>query len=85
MGPDRGKAEIALARQVAMYLMHTHYSRIYSEVGRFFGRDRTTVSHACGLIEEMRENVAFDTSVARLEAALSAEAMVEREIAHAAR
>lgn len=85
MGPDRGKADIALARQLAMYLMHTHYSRIYSEVGRFFGRDRTTVSHACGLIEEMREEVAFDAGVARLEADLSGEAMAEREAAHVAR
>jgi chromosomal replication initiation ATPase DnaA len=85
MGPDRGKADIALARQLAMYLMHTHYSRIYSEVGRFFGRDRTTVSHACGLIEEMREEVVFDASVAQLEAELSGEAMAEREASHAAR
>lgn len=85
MGPDRGKADVALARQLAMYMMHTHYSRIYSEVGRFFGRDRTTVSHACGLIEEMREEVAFDASVARLEAELSGEAVAERELAHGAR
>jgi hypothetical protein len=84
MGPDRGKAEVALARQLAMYLMHTHYSRIYAEVGRFFDRDRTTVSHACALIEEMREEVAFDESVARLEAQLADEATVERERAHAA-
>ena len=84
MGPDRGKAEIALARQLAMYLMHTHYSRIYSEVGRFFGRDRTTVSHACGLIEEMREEADFDERVARLEAILSGEASAEREITRAA-
>lgn len=84
MGPDRGKAEIALARQLAMYLMHTHYSRIYSEVGRFFGRDRTTVSHACGLIEEMREEADFDERVARLEAILSGEAPAEREITRAA-
>ena len=84
MGQDRGKADVALARQLAMYLMHTHYSRIYSEVGRFFGRDRTTVSHACALIEEMREEAAFDEHVARLEAILSGEASAEREITRAA-
>jgi chromosomal replication initiation ATPase DnaA len=84
IGPDRGKARIALARQLAMYLMHTHYRRIYSEVGRFFGRDRTTVSHACGLIEEMREVPEFDEWVERLEAALRGEAAAEREAAHAA-
>jgi chromosomal replication initiation ATPase DnaA len=85
LGPDRGKANIAVARQLAMYLMHTHYCRIYSEVGRFFGRDRTTVSHACGLIEEMREDIAFDESVARLEAELQAEARLDREAANARR
>ena len=85
MGPDRGKAEIALARQLAMYLMHTQYSRIYAEVGRFFGRDRTTVSHACGLIEELREDVAFDESVEKLETELAGEAVSERETVHAAR
>ena len=84
MGQDRGKADVALARQLAMYLMHTHYSRIYSEVGRFFGWDRTTVSHACALIEEMREEAAFDEHVARLEAILSGEASAEREITRAA-
>lgn len=83
-GPERGKAEIALARQLAMYLMHTHYSRIYSEVGRFFGRDRTTVSHACALIEEMREDPAFDDRVGRIERELAGEATQEQELAHAA-
>lgn len=85
LGPDRGKADIALARQLAMYLMHTHYRRIYSAVGRFFGRDRTTVSHACGVIEELREDPGFDTQVARLEAELADEAAAEREGANAFR
>lgn len=84
IGRDRGKASIALARQLGMYLMHTYYRRIYSDVGRFFGRDRTTVSHACGLIEEMREGREFDEAVARLEVALAPEAAAEREANHAA-
>ncbi|MBN9310529.1 MAG: chromosomal replication initiator DnaA [Devosia sp.] len=84
LGPDRGRAEVALARQLAMYLMHTHYCRIYSAVGRFFGRDRTTVSHACAVIEDLREEPAFDQLVGEIEARLSSEAALEREAAHVA-
>lgn len=71
--PSRGKAEIALARQLAMYLMHVSLQRIYADVGAFFGRDRTTVAHACALIEDRRELAAFDRTVERLEQLLEAE------------
>jgi chromosomal replication initiation ATPase DnaA len=81
---DRGQADVALARQIAMYLMHTCYGRHYAEVGRFFGRDRTTVSHACALIEEMRENARFDATLQWVESELAAEAACEREATHAA-
>ncbi len=81
---DRGLAGVAMARQIAMYLMHTHFGRQYAEVGRFFRRDRTTVSHACGLIEELREDADFDAAVSAIEAALQLEADKEREAAHAA-
>ncbi len=36
--------------------MHVSYGRHYAEVGKFFRRDRTTVSHACALVEELRED-----------------------------
>jgi hypothetical protein len=84
LGPDRGKADIALARQLAMYLMHTQFSRIYSAVGRFFDRDRTTVSYACALIEDMREDPGFDQRVEAIERALADEAATEREASRAA-
>jgi chromosomal replication initiation ATPase DnaA len=80
----RGQADIALARQLAMYLMHTHFGRLYADVGRFFGRDRTTVSHACGVIEELREAPEFDALVYRLETALLDDAAGEREARDAA-
>jgi chromosomal replication initiation ATPase DnaA len=38
-----------------------------SEVGRGFGRDRTTVLHACHLIEDMRDDEEFDAIVAMAE------------------
>lgn len=81
LGPKRGEAEVALARQLAMYLMHVVLGRIYLDVGRFFGRDRTTVSHACAVIEDMRDDPQFDAEVARLERRLQ----MRREVGHARR
>jgi hypothetical protein len=68
----RCRRPIARARQLAMYLMHVILQRDYAEVGRFFHRDRTTVSYACALIEDLREDRAFDAEVCRLEAVLEA-------------
>lgn len=81
---ERGIAGIAVARQIGMYLMHTLFGRQYADVGRFFGRDRTTVSYACAQVEEMRENAEFDAELSRIEAALINEMRDEREAAHAA-
>ncbi len=64
---SRCKAHIAEARQLAMYLLHVTSGRSMSEVGRFFGRDRTTVSHACAKIEDRRDDMEFDEFVAQLE------------------
>ncbi len=69
---QRCRRPIARARQLAMYLMHVILQRDYAEVGRFFHRDRTTVSYACALIEDLREDRDFDAEVCRLEMALEA-------------
>lgn len=63
----RGKARIALARQVAMYIAHIGYGLTLTEVGRMFGRDRTTVAHACNVVEAKRDDVVFDGAVVLLE------------------
>ncbi|MEL6226075.1 MAG: helix-turn-helix domain-containing protein [Pseudomonadota bacterium] len=63
----RGKAEVARARQTAMYLAHTVCGLTLTEVGLVFERDRTTVAHACRTIEEQRENATFDRAVDMLE------------------
>lgn len=55
---------------LAMYLVHVVLSRSYSEIGDFFGRDRTTVAHACARIEDMRDCPKFDAEVASLEGAI---------------
>ena len=51
----RGTAEVARARQIAMYLLHTSLSVSYMDVADMFGRDRTTVSHACRTVEDLRD------------------------------
>jgi chromosomal replication initiation ATPase DnaA len=63
----RGSPGDALARQVAMYLAHVACGLTFTEVGRLFARDRTTVAHACGLVEDRREEAAFDRALELLE------------------
>ncbi len=63
----RGEARVALARQVAMYLAHVGRGYTFTEVGRQFARDRTTVAHACGVIEDRRDDPVFDRTLELLE------------------
>lgn len=59
----------AFARQIAMYLAHVGFGLSMAEIGRAFGRDRTTVVHACHLIEDRRDEVRFDQLLDHLEQA----------------
>ena len=68
----RGRAKVALARQVAMYLAHVACGLSLTETGRLFGRDRTTVAHACGVIEDRRDDPVFDRALDLLEWAVPA-------------
>lgn len=65
--PTRSRSGIASARQLAMYLCHVLLELNLTEVGRYFGRDRTTVAHACALIEDTREDHALDAEIQELE------------------
>jgi hypothetical protein len=58
---------VARVRQIAMYVTHVSLGVSMQEVGRCFGRDRTTVRHACHLIEDMRDDDDFDLTVVRTE------------------
>ncbi len=60
----------ALARQMAMYLAHVAFGLNYTEVGSIFARDRTTVAHACALIEDLRDDPVLDRALSALEAVL---------------
>jgi chromosomal replication initiation ATPase DnaA len=66
----RGAAEVAFARQVAMYLAHVMLGANLAEVGRHFGRDRTTVAHACARVEDRRDDPVVERVLACLEAAV---------------
>jgi hypothetical protein len=68
----RRSAYVALARQSAMYLSHVAFGVSLSEVGRAFGRDRTTAAHACRAIEDRRDDPAVDYVLASLEGACRA-------------
>src|SRR5215813_5214404 len=65
-GP-RGSAAAAFARQVAMYLCHVAFELSLARVALAFGRDRSTVAHACHVIEDRRDSEAFDAWIASLE------------------
>jgi chromosomal replication initiation ATPase DnaA len=67
---SRGRAAAAFARQTAMYLAHVHFGLSLSQVGRTFGRDRTTVAHACARVEDCRDDPKFERILALLESAL---------------
>ena len=63
---------LAFARQSAMYLAHVSFGLSYAEVGRAFGRDRTTAAYACRLIEDRRDDPAIDAVLGSLENACGA-------------
>ena len=68
----RGGRRVALARQMAMYLAHVGFGLNLTRVGISFGRDRTTVRHACALIEDRRDDVRLECGLNALEVALLA-------------
>ena len=64
---SRGRARVAFARQVAMYLAHTRLGLSYAEAGEYYRRDRTTAAHACRRVEDLREDLQVDTLLDCLE------------------
>lgn len=65
---ERGCANTAFARQVAMYLCHVGCELSLTRVAAAFGRDRSTVAHACHAIEDRRDEGQFDLWIGALEA-----------------
>jgi hypothetical protein len=65
--PGRSTLDVTRVRQIAMYVGHVVLRLSMSDVGRGFGRDRTTVLYACHLVEDMRDDADFDRIVAIME------------------
>jgi chromosomal replication initiation ATPase DnaA len=61
---------VARARQMAIYLAHVGFGLNYTHLGEAFGRDRTTIRHACFRIEDARDEIRFDRALDFLEYAL---------------
>lgn len=59
-------------RQIAMYLSHVVLSVPYQSVATAFGRDRTTVMHACSVVEDRRDDAAYDRFVEQCERCIKA-------------
>ncbi len=59
-------------RQIAMYLSHVVLSVPYRTIARAFGRDRTTVVHACAVVEDRRDDLGYDRFVERCERCVNA-------------
>lgn len=64
---SRGIAKVALARQVAMYLAHVGCGLSMAAAGGLFGRDKSTVAHACLIIEDRRDDPMFNHALDLLE------------------
>ena len=65
--PGRSVLSVSRVRQIAMYVAHVELGLTMREVGDGFGRDRTTVLHACHQIEDLRDDPDFEAIVARVE------------------
>ncbi|AIK44557.1 MULTISPECIES: helix-turn-helix domain-containing protein [Brucella] len=65
--PLRCRREVARVRQIGMYVAHTAFGLAMREVAAGFARDRTTVMHACHLVEDMRDDTEFDAIVSTFE------------------
>lgn len=65
--PLRCRREVARVRQIGMYVAHTAFGLAMRDVAAGFARDRTTVMHACHLVEDMRDDTEFDAIVSTFE------------------
>lgn len=69
-------------RQIAMYVCHVALEIPMSDIGDAFGRDRTTVAHACGVVEDRRDDPAYDDFVSAIERIATAVFAPARVFAH---
>ena len=70
------------ARHVAMYLAHVAFGVNLAAIAIVFGRSRRSAARACGLVEDARDDPAFDAALAGLE--ISARILLDYERAEKA-
>jgi Bacterial dnaA protein helix-turn-helix len=68
--PTRSIAEHAFVRQLAVYMTNTTFAQNFTAIGRTFGRERSTISHACTLVESARQTPHINTALVALDHAL---------------
>ncbi|MDQ0454304.1 helix-turn-helix domain-containing protein [Rhizobium paknamense] len=66
-------------RQMSMYLCHVVLGIPQYEIARAFGYDRSTVSYACHVVEDRREDKAMDQLLLRLERVVGVLLAVSKE------
>ncbi|HAH09929.1 MAG TPA: hypothetical protein DCL48_07500 [Alphaproteobacteria bacterium] len=71
--PGRG-ADVCHARHIAIYLTHVVFGLSLSQAATAFGLHRSTISHACHKIEDLREDAEFDRLIDNLEMLVSDQA-----------
>lgn len=64
---ERCRNEVSRVRQIGMYVAHVVVGLTMLEVGRGFQRDRSTVAHACHVIEDLRDDPAFERIIHMVE------------------
>lgn len=65
--PGRSTLGVSRVRQVAMYVAHVVLGLNMADIGKAFGRDRTTVAYSCHLIEDLRDDEDFDRVITMTE------------------
>jgi chromosomal replication initiation ATPase DnaA len=63
----RTALDVSRVRQITMYVAHVVLRLNMADIGRGFNRDRTTVKHACHLVEDLRDDEDFDHIVLMVE------------------
>ncbi len=64
---SRCQAHVSFARQVAIYLGHVVGQLSIAQLAQEFDRDRSTIAHACHMVEDRRDSPIFEQQMEILE------------------
>ncbi len=70
-------------RQIAMYVSHVVLQVSLTDIGVAFGRDRSTVSYSCHVVEDRRDDADFDAFVTAIERVITAAFLPAGDATHA--